>query len=171
MLKLRQGCRKPVRRHEEPVGVQGALRSVSAPHLLRSVPAFETVQGGAWLNPYTASRSRKALVPHGWSFGEQSSIQCDLSRAGDRTLQVSWHETLEKPDNATDYHQEISLVQGFRGLTARITAPDGPWMDPPTHKSCTRPCTTETAIDQCNLSTPPPQGQDPSQPAPEPHHD
>ena len=60
------------------------------------IPAFEAALGGAALNPYTASRSQMRLSLMGKPFGEQGSILCGLTRVGDRTLQVSRHEILEK---------------------------------------------------------------------------
>ena len=84
------------------------------------IPAFEAALGGAALNPSTTSRIGKALVPHRRPFGEQGSILCGLSRVGDRTLQVSRHEFLEKPDNGTNYCRVTMPLQGFRGLTAPI---------------------------------------------------
>ena len=118
--------------------MRGALRSVSFPYSIRGslwvdvpkahrplCPGFRVGIGGAVLDPSTGSRSGKALIPRGTPSGEQGSIRLVAPGRG-WTLQVSWHETLEKPDNATDYHQETAHMQGFRGLTARITAPDGP---------------------------------------------
>ena len=54
---------------------------------------------GSTPTPHHAAGRRLSLM--GRPFGELSSILCDLTRAGDRTLQVSRHETLEKPDNVT----------------------------------------------------------------------
>ena len=49
----------------------------------------------------------------GGPFGEQGSILCGLTRVGDRTLQVSGHESLEKPDNRTNYCRTIIANQVF----------------------------------------------------------
>ena len=56
----------------------------------------------------------------GGPFGEQGSILCGLTRVGDRTLQVSRHEILEKPDNRTNYCRVAREVQWFWSLTAPI---------------------------------------------------
>ena len=71
--------------------------------------------------PHHAAERRLSLK--GKPLGEQGSILCGLTRVGDRTLQVSRHESLEKPDNRTNYCRGAALLQWFWSLTAPIGFP------------------------------------------------
>ena len=50
-LKLRSGCRKPVRRHEELVGATDSLRSETAPYSIRRYPGFRNGTRGSSAQP------------------------------------------------------------------------------------------------------------------------
>ena len=98
--------------------------------LCECVPASETISGEQRLNPSNGSRSGKALVPPeqtigrarlnpsgqtpGRLFGERGSILCSRSRIrGTGTLQVSRHETLEKPETALIIARTTERMEGF----------------------------------------------------------
>ncbi len=86
---------------------------------LRTCPIFRTVIGGAVLDPSTGSRSGKALVPPGRAIGRArlnpsgptpgAAVRRARARSyaagpgfgGLGILQVSRHETLEKPETAS----------------------------------------------------------------------
>ena len=113
VVKLRPVPQEPCRRREEPAGVQGALRPgcprgrvQDALQPLRMCPPGRTV-GRARLNP-------SGLTP-GRLFGERGSILCSRSRIrGTGILQVSRHETLEKPETAPIIPPTPGRMEGFR---------------------------------------------------------
>ena len=96
------------------------------------VPTSEPASGEQWLNPSTGSRSREGVCPSGETigrarlnpsgptpgrlFGERGSILCSRSRIrGTRILQVSRHETLEKPETASIIARTAERMEGFGG--------------------------------------------------------
>ena len=84
---------------------EGPKRETLQP--LRMCPPGRTI-GRARLNP-------SGLTP-GRLFGERGSILCSLSRIrGTGTLQVSRHETLEKPETASIINRTCARMEGFRG--------------------------------------------------------
>ena len=121
-------------------GKAGALGALRPMH-----PVFRVGIGGARLNPSTSSRSGKALVPPGRPSGErgsilpvrplggcsesEGSILCSRSRIrGTGTLQVSRHETLEKPETASIIAPVDGLMEDFRrgfGSTQRESLAPG----------------------------------------------
>ena len=118
VVKLRTVPQEPCRRREEPASVQGALRpgcprgrSERRSNRCELCPPGRTV-GRARLNP-------SGLTP-GRLFGERGSILCSRSRIrGTGILQVSWRETLEKPETASIIARTFDRRKGvWRGFGA-----------------------------------------------------
>ena len=78
------------------------------------------------LDPSTGSRSGKALIPRGTPSGEQGSIRQAAPGRG-WTLQVSRHETLEKPETASIIARTSDRMEGpgrgNRPATPKLLAP------------------------------------------------
>ena len=133
---LRDGCAAGMRNGRgagrTPITVSEGRKLGVRFSLCECVPASETVSEEQRLNPSNGSRSGKALVPPGRTigrarlnpsgltpgrlFGEQGSILCSRSRIrGTGTLQVSRHETLEKPETASIITRTTERMEGFGG--------------------------------------------------------
>ena len=91
---------------------------------VRGAEALDALQPLRMCPPGQPSGERGSILPvwtPGRLFGEQGSILCSLSRIrGTGILQVSRHETLEKPDNRYNYCRPTMPMQGFRHPTVPI---------------------------------------------------
>ena len=126
VVKLRPVPQEPCRRREGPASVQGALRpGCPRGRSERRSNRCECVLRGE------PSGERGSILPvrsPGRLFGEQGSILCSRSRIrGTGILQVSRHETLEKPETASIIARTSDRMEGFgrgnRPPETRLLAP------------------------------------------------
>ena len=113
VVKLRPVPQEPCRRREEPARAQGALRP-GCPRgrsERRSNRCDCVLRGDRWESKAQSFRSDPGRL-----FGEQGSILCSRSRIrGTGILQVSRHETLEKPETASIVARTTERMEGFGG--------------------------------------------------------
>ena len=160
--KLRPVLSGPCRRRGEPAGVLGARRPEPAPHLIRWRPRGRSDRAAptAAICPPGQTVGRARLDPSGLTpgrlFGERGSILCSRSRVrGTGTLQVSRHETLEKPETASIVTRASGRREGFRRCSwpsrrnhsRRVSSAVAPMPQTPKPAHETAPGPTTTATD------------------------
>ena len=126
VVKLRPVPQEPWRRREEPASVQGALQpGCPRGRSERRSNRCECVLRGD--HRESEAQSFRFYSP-GRLFGEQGSIRCSRSRIrGTGILQVSRHETLEKPETESIIARTSDRMEGpgrgNRSPTPTLLAP------------------------------------------------